>query len=59
MFYSSYARLAEKYKIVLVPFILQDVVLNKSYLQADGLPPNAQAQLTIAAHIQPYIWLLL
>ncbi len=59
MFYNSYASLAEKYKIVLVPFILQDIALNKSYLQADGLHPNAQAQPTIAAHIRPYLWPLL
>jgi len=59
MFYNSYARLAKKYKISVVPFILQDVSLNKSYLQADGLHPNAQAQPTIAAHIRPYLWPLL
>ncbi len=59
MFYNSYTRLAEKYKIVLIPFILQDIALNKSYLQADGLHPNAQAQPIIAAHIRTYLWSLL
>lgn len=48
MFYNIYPQLAEELKISIVPFILQDVALNKQLMQNDGLHPNALAQPIIA-----------
>lgn len=44
MFYNVYATLAESYQVAWVPFLLADVALAKTLMQADGLHPNAQAQ---------------
>lgn len=44
MFYGVYATLAKTLKVAWVPFILEDVALNKTLMQVDGLHPNAQAQ---------------
>lgn len=59
MFYNSYTKLGEKNKVTVVPFILEGVVLDKSYRQADGLHPNVKAQTIIADHISPYVLPLL
>lgn len=59
MFYNSYQKVASKHKISVVPFILEDVALDKSQLQQDGLHPNAKAQPIIANHIAPYLLPLL
>lgn len=56
-FYNIYPQLAAELKITLVPFILEDVALNKDLMQADGLHPNAQGQPLIMEriwqHLQP------
>ena len=59
MFYNSYQKVASKHKISVVPFILEDVALDKSQLQSDGLHPNEKAQPIIANHIAPYLLPLL
>ena len=59
MFYGSYQKVASKHKISVVPFILEDVALDKSQMQRDGLHPNAKAQPVIANHIAPYLLPLL
>ena len=59
MFYNSYQKVAGKHKISVVPFILEDVALDKSQLQSDGLHPNEKAQPIIANHIAPYLLPLL
>ena len=51
MFYQVYPELAAELKIVLVPFILEDVALKKELMQADGLHPNAQGQPVIMEKI--------
>ncbi|WP_428357212.1 arylesterase [Methyloprofundus sp.] len=55
MFYNSYAKVAATNNIVVIPFILEDVALDKSQMQNDGLHPNAKAQPVIAKHIAPYL----
>ena len=59
MFYDSYQKVASKHNISVVPFILEDVALDKSQMQRDGLHPNAKAQPIIANHIAPYLLPLL
>lgn len=59
MFYNVYPRLAKELDIPLVPFILEDIVLNKDLMQADGLHPNAKAQPILAEKIEPYLFPLL
>ena len=59
MFYNVYPQLAKELDIPLVPFILEDIVLNKDLMQADGLHPNAKAQPILAKKIEPYLFPLL
>ena len=58
-FYAVYPQLAKELTIQLVPFILEDVVLNKDLMQLDGLHPNAKAQSILADKIEPYLFPLL
>ncbi|NBV75731.1 MAG: arylesterase [Methylococcaceae bacterium] len=51
MFYSVYPQLAAELKLPFLPFIMEDVALNKELMQADGLHPNAAAQPLIAEKI--------
>jgi acyl-CoA thioesterase I len=56
MFYNVYLQLAEELDVPFVPFILEDVALNKDLMQADGLHPNAKAQPIIAGKIESYLF---
>ena len=59
LFYNVYPQLAKELDIPLVPFLLEDVALNKDLMQADGLHPNAKAQPILADKIEPYLFPLL
>jgi acyl-CoA thioesterase-1 len=59
MFYNVYPQLAKELNIPSVPFLLEDVALNKDLMQADGLHPNAKAQTILADKIEPYLFPLL
>jgi acyl-CoA thioesterase I len=59
MFYNVYPQLAKELGITLVPFILEDIALNKDLMQADGLHPNAKAQPILADKIESYLFPLL
>ncbi len=59
LFYNIYPQLAEELKVPLVPFILEDVALNKDMMQPDGLHPNAKGQPLIADKIAAYVLPLL
>lgn len=52
MFTGSYAQLAEKYAVTLLPFFLQNIALDKNLMQRDGIHPNAEAQVIIAKDMQ-------
>jgi acyl-CoA thioesterase-1 len=52
MFTSSYAQLAEKHAVIILPFFLENIALNKSLMQRDGIHPNAEAQIIIAKDMQ-------
>jgi len=51
LFYNIYPQLSKELDIPYVPFILEDVALNKDLMQADGLHANAKAQPFIADKI--------
>ena len=59
MFYNVYPQLAKELDIPVVPFILEDIALNKDLMQADGLHPNAKAQPILVEKIEPYLFPLL
>ncbi|ETX11465.1 arylesterase [Marinomonas ushuaiensis DSM 15871] len=59
MFFNLYKGIAEKYNLAYLPFMLQDVALNKDLMQNDGLHPNAQGQKVVLQNIQPYLHALL
>lgn len=58
-FESVYTRLAERYGIPLVPFMLEGVALDSALMQDDGIHPNARAQPQILDHVWPIIEQLL
>ena len=59
IFYDVYPQLAADLKITLVPFILEDVALNKELMQTDGLHPNALGQPFIMTRVWQYLQMLL
>jgi acyl-CoA thioesterase-1 len=54
-FYQMYADIAQRDHIPLVPFLLETVALDASYLQADGLHPNARAAPLILDTVWPQL----
>ena len=51
-FAALYAELASDYELPLVPFLLEGVADDPSKMQADGLHPTAEAQLTILENVR-------
>jgi acyl-CoA thioesterase-1 len=54
-FHRAYRELAERFRVPLVPFMLQNVIGNDAMMQRDRVHPNAQGAQTIAANIFPYL----
>ena len=46
-----YEALAKKYKLTLIPFLLEGVGGNDRLMQRDGLHPNAEGARLIAAEV--------
>jgi acyl-CoA thioesterase-1 len=59
LFYNIYPQLATELHIAYVPFIMDDVALNRDMMQQDGLHPNAKGQPFIADKVWPQLLLLL
>ena len=55
MFYAVYPQVAEQLHISYVPFILEDIALNKSLMQKDRLHPNAEAQPLLVETVWRYL----
>ena len=55
MFYNVYSELSKEMGIPMVPFLIEDVALDKDLMQADRLHPNAKAQPILAEKIKPYL----
>ncbi|MGY2463006.1 arylesterase [Vreelandella sulfidaeris] len=45
--------LAEEYDVAIVPFLLEDIALNKDLMQSDGIHPTAEAQPIILENVWP------
>lgn len=54
-FEKIYKKIAEKYKIPLVPFILEEIAGKKEFNLADGIHPNEKGHEHIAKKLYPYI----
>ena len=50
-----YPELAAKYDLIFMPFLLEDVALEKKNLQADYKHPNKRGIKIIASNLYPYI----
>lgn len=59
MFFTLYKNLSEKYNTAYLPFMLNNVALNTSLMQNDGLHPNAAGQAIVLQNILPYLMPLL
>ena len=59
MFYNTYLALGKELGIPVVPFLLEDIALNKTLMQRDRVHPNAKAQILIAEHVWSYLLPLL
>jgi len=59
LFFKLYQKIAERYQIAYVPFMLQGVALNKSLMQDDGVHPNKEGQPRVLKNILPYLQPLL
>jgi acyl-CoA thioesterase-1 len=54
-FHNLYPELASRYRLTLVPFILQNVIGNPELMQADHAHPNADGARAIADVIWPHL----
>ncbi|MCD7098216.1 arylesterase [Stenotrophomonas sp. MMGLT7] len=52
---ASYAELAKKYDVALLPFLLEGVALQPGLMQADGLHPTAAAQPKLLDNVWPVL----
>jgi acyl-CoA thioesterase-1 len=58
-FESSYQTLSKKYRLTLIPFLLQGVAGNAALMQQDGLHPNAEGNRIVAENVMRTIHPLL
>lgn len=58
-FHGLFADLAKRYRLPLVPFLMENVALEKSLMQADGLHPNERGQPLLLDEIWPQLLPLL
>lgn len=52
MFSNTYTDLALENELTLLPFFLENIALDKTLMQRDGIHPNAKAQIIIAKDMQ-------
>ena len=55
LFFGLYQQIAEQYSTAYMPFMLEDVALDKDLFLSDGLHPNADAQVILLESILPYL----
>jgi acyl-CoA thioesterase-1 len=58
-FEQMYAELAKKYKVTLIPFVLEGVGGNPSLTQPDGIHPTAEGAVIVARLVMKYLQPLL
>lgn len=54
-FHQAFPRLAEKYHVPLVPFLLNGVLGDPALMSSDGIHPNADGATVLADNIWPYL----
>ena len=54
-FEAIYKELASKYKLALIPFLLEGVALERNLMQRDGIHPTAQGNGIVAETVLKYI----
>ena len=54
-FHNAFADLAARFKVMFVPFLLKDVILDLNMLQPDRIHPNAAGARRIADNVWPYL----
>lgn len=59
MFFRLYEKIADKYKLAYLPFMLEGIALNKNLMQDDGLHPNKEGQVKVLQNILPHLQTLL
>lgn len=59
LFFNLYKTLAKKYNTAYLPFMLENVALNKALMLSDGLHPNAKGQKIVLKNILPHLMPLL
>jgi acyl-CoA thioesterase-1 len=52
-FEQAFTDIAKTHRLALVPFLLEDVALDDSLMQADGIHPNASAQAQLLDEVWP------
>lgn len=55
-FFSLFEKVANRYELELVPFLLERVATNWDLMQSDGLHPNAAAQPVILDNVWPVLF---
>lgn len=55
LFFNLYEKIATKYQLTYLPFMLEGVALNKDLMQEDGLHPNKDGQALVLQNIMPYL----
>ena len=53
--HNAFADLAARFKVMFVPFLLKDVILDPNMLQPDRIHPNAAGARRIADNVWPYL----
>lgn len=54
-FHALYSQLAERYRLPLIPFLLEGVALDARLMQSDGIHPNVEAQARIVDNVWPVL----
>lgn len=54
-FYSVFPELAKRYRVPLVPFLLEGVAARRELMQEDGIHPRREAQAQMLENVRPYL----
>ena len=54
-FQQIFKRLAARYQLPLLPFLLEGIATNKVFMQSDGIHPNQKAQSIILENVWPVL----
>jgi acyl-CoA thioesterase-1 len=52
MFTDTYTKLASEFTLILLPFFLENIALDKNLMLRDGIHPNAEGQIILAKDMQ-------